>query len=215
MKSGGWLVHVVDDDSSWRISVERLLSALGYRVALYESADAFLATADIDRPGCVLLDLRMPGLTGLELQQRIVEMRRNVPIVFISGHGDIPTSVAAMKSGAENFLTKPVDSDVLVRTIEQAILRDRQGRDRRDQLAASRARVDALTPSERRVFSLVVRGKLNKHIAIELGIAERTVKWHRQHIMQKMQVESLAELVLLAERLNLVDGQEPPAPKSR
>ena len=138
-----------------------------------------------------------------------------MPIVFVSGHGDIPTSVVAMKSGAENFLTKPVDSDVLVRAIEQAIQRDRQGRDRRDQLAALRARVDALTPSERKVFAMVVRGKLNKHIAIELGIAERTVKWHRQHIMQKMQVESLAELVLLAERLDLVDGREPPAPESR
>lgn len=208
-------VHVVDDDSSWRTSAQRLLSAVGYRVALYESAEKFLATADLDAPGCILLDMRMPGLTGLQLQQRMAEMRHGLPIVFISGHGDIPTSVLAMKLGAENFLTKPVDAEVLLKTIAQAVLRGCEARDRREQLDALRLRVASLTTTERKVFGMVVRGKLNKQIAAALGIAERTVKWHRQHIMQKLQVDSLAELVSLAERLDLVDGQDPALPDSR
>jgi FixJ family two-component response regulator len=198
-------VHVVDDDASWRTSVRRLLSAAGYRVSLYDSAEHFLDAADLNAPGCVLLDLRMPGLTGLQLQQRLGDLGHTLPVVFISGHGDIPTSVLAMKAGAENFLTKPVDTDVLLDAIAQAIARERIESDRRGQLEVLRARVDALTPTERKVLSLVVRGKLNKHIAAELGSAERTIKWHRHNIMQKMQLESLAELVSLAERLGLID----------
>jgi FixJ family two-component response regulator len=201
-------VHVIDDDASWRVSVERLMSAAGYRVALYESAESFLETARVDGPGCILLDLRMPGLTGLQLQQRLVEMRQQLPIIFLSGHGDIPTSVVAMKTGAEDFLTKPVDTDVLLNTVERAIVRDREGNDRREKLEAMRSRVDALTPTERKVFALVVRGMLNKTIAAELGTAERTIKWHRQHIMQKLQLDSLAEMVSLAERLGLVEDHE-------
>ena len=202
-------VHVIDDDASWRRSVERLLAAAGYRVALHESAEAFLATAELDAPGCILLDMRMPGLTGLQLQQRLLESRQPIPIVFISGHGDIPSTVLAMKSGAETFLTKPVDADVLLKTIEQAMLRSREEHDRRGQLDALRSRVDSLTPTERKVFAMVVRGTLNKRIAVELGTAERTVKWHRQHIMQKLQAGSLAELVSLAERLGLVADRDP------
>ena len=202
-------VHVIDDDASWRRSVERLLAAAGYRVALHESAEAFLATAELDAPGCILLDMRMPGLTGLQLQQRLLESRQPIPIVFISGHGDIPSTVLAMKSGAETFLTKPVDTDVLLKTIEQAMLRSREEHDRRGQLDALRSRVDSLTPTERKVFAMVVRGTLNKRIAVELGTAERTVKWHRQHIMQKLQAGSLAELVSLAERLGLVADRDP------
>ena len=202
-------VHVIDDDVSWRRSVDRLLAAAGYRVALHESAEAFLATAELDAPGCILLDMRMPGLTGLQLQQHLLERRQPIPIVFISGHGDIPSTVLAMKSGAETFLTKPVDADVLLKTIEQAILRSREEHDRRGQLDALRSRVDSLTPTERKVFAMVVRGTLNKRIAVELGTAERTVKWHRQHIMQKLQAGSLAELVSLAERLGLVADRDP------
>jgi len=202
-------VHVIDDDASWRRSVERLLAAAGYRVALHESAEAFLATAELDAPGCILLDMRMPGLTGLQLQQHLLERRQPIPIVFISGHGDIPSTVLAMKSGAETFLTKPVDADVLLKTIEQAMLRSREEHDRRGQLDALRSRVDSLTPTERKVFAMVVRGTLNKRIAVELGTAERTVKWHRQHIMQKLQAGSLAELVSLAERLGLVADRDP------
>ena len=121
-------VHVVDDDASWRTSVQRLMSAAGYNVVLYESAEKFLEGADLDLPGCVLLDLRMPGLTGLELQRHMADMRRKVSVIFVSGHGDIPTTVLAMQSGAENFLTKPVDTDVLLGAVERAIARDRAER---------------------------------------------------------------------------------------
>lgn len=209
------IVHVVDDDASWRKSVARLLSVAGYRAELYESAEAFLQTADTNAPGCILLDVRMPGLTGLQLQQRVAEMRHALPIVFLSGHGDIPTSVRAIKAGAEDFLTKPVAAEVLLGAVEQAIARDREGRARRGQLEALRSRVSTLTPTERKVFDLVVQGKLNKQTAAELGTAERTIKWHRHNIMQKLQLESLAELVSLAERLGLIgahdrqDGESP------
>ena len=146
----------------------------------------------------------MPGLGGLQLQQRLGEVRPKLPIVFISGHGDISTSVLAIKSGAEDFLTKPVATDVLLDAVARAIGRNRKDRDRRAQVDAMRARIDALTPTERKVFALIVRGKMNKHIAAELDSAERTIKWHRGHIMQKLQCQSLAEMVLIAERLGMV-----------
>jgi FixJ family two-component response regulator len=208
------IVHVIDDDPSWRLSVQRLMSAAGYHVVLYESAERFLESARVDAPGCILLDLRMPGLTGLQLQQQLVETRRELPIIFLSGHGDIPSSVMAMKTGAHDFLTKPVDTDVLLRAVERALVRDREDSARRRELDAMRSRVDTLTPTERKVFALVVRGVLNKRIAAELGTAERTIKWHRQHIMQKLQLDSLAEMVSLAERLGLVDDHERLSPDS-
>ena len=198
------IVHVIDDDASWRKSVERLMSAAGYRVALYESAQMFLETPSVDAPGCILLDVRMPGLTGLQLQQRLVAMRQAVPIVFLSGRGDIPTSVLAMKAGAEDFLTKPVATDVLLSAVAQAIARDREDRGKRGQLDATRTLIGTLTPTERKVFDRVVRGKLNKQIADELRTAERTIKWHRHNLMQKLQIHSLAELVSMAERLGLI-----------
>jgi FixJ family two-component response regulator len=203
------IVHVIDDDPSWRLSVQRLMSAAGYRVALYESAERFLEAERVDTPGCILLDLRMPGLTGLQLQQRLAGTRPELPIIFLSGHGDIPSSVLAIKTGADDFLTKPVDTDVLLRAVGRAVARDRENSGRRRELEAMRSRVDALTPTERKVFALVVRGMLNKRIAAELGTAERTVKWHRQHIMQKLQLDSLAELVSVAERLGLIDDRNP------
>jgi FixJ family two-component response regulator len=204
------IVHVIDDDASWRASARRLLSAVGYQVALYESAGTFLATANLEAPGCILLDVRMPGLTGLQLQQHLVDMGRTLAIVFISGHGDVPTSVRAMKSGADDFLTKPVDTDVLLNAVAQAITRDRTDRAQREQLDAMHSRVEALTATERRVLALVVRGKLNKQIAAELGTAERTIKWHRHNIMQKLAVHSIAELVSLAERVGLVGANNLP-----
>jgi FixJ family two-component response regulator len=210
MSAGDCLIHVVDDDASWRVSVKRLLSALGYRVALHEDAKVFLEAADLGPPGCVLLDLRMPGLDGLQVQQRLIEMRRRLPIVFVSAHGDIPTSVVAVKSGAEDFLTKPVDTEVLLSAIERAVDRDRAQRAGQEQLAALHARVEALTPAERKVFDLVVRGRLNKQIGSELGTAERTVKWHRHNLMRKLGLQSLAELVSLAERLGLIDQRGGP-----
>jgi FixJ family two-component response regulator len=208
-------VHVVDDDASWRTSVRRLLTAAGYRVVLYGSAEEFLESAVPDSPSCVLLDMRMPGLTGLQLQQALAELRRKVSVIFVSGHGDIPTTVLAMKGGAEDFLAKPVDTEVLLRAVEQALARDREERGRREQLDVLRQRVDSLTPAERKVFNLVVRGRLNKQIAAELGTAERTVKWHRHNLMQRLQLQSLAELVSLAERLGLVgvDDQPPGGPR--
>jgi len=210
MTTTACIVHVVDDDASWRKSAQRLLSAAGYEVALYDSAEAFLGTAALAAPGCVLLDLSMPGLTGLQLQQRLAESGHRLPVIFISGHGDIRSSVLAMKSGAEDFLTKPVDTAGLLHAIDQAVARNREDRERSGAIDGMRGRIDSLTPTERKVFALVVRGKLNKHIAVELGSAERTIKWHRQHIMQKLQVESLAELVSMAERLGLVDPHDRP-----
>lgn len=209
------IVHVVDDDASWRISVRRLLTAAGYRVALYASAEQFLESAVQDAPGCVLLDVRMPGLTGLQLQQALADLRRQVSVIFVSGHGDIPTTVLAMKGGAEDFLAKPVDTEVLLRAVEQALARDREDRGRREQLDVLRERVAGLTPTERKVFNLVVRGRLNKQIAAELGTAERTVKWHRHNLMQRLRLQSLAELVSLAERLGLVGVDDQPPGGSR
>jgi FixJ family two-component response regulator len=203
-------VHVVDDDASWRKSVARLLSAVGHRVVQYESAGQFLETAELDAPGCILLDMRMPEITGLELQQRLAGMQHALPTVFVSGHGDIPTSVLAMKAGAENFLTKPVDTAELLRVVQEAITRDREARAVRRHLDVLRSRVHGLTPTERKVFALVVRGKLNKQIADELGSTERTIKWHRHNLMEKLQVQSLAELVSLAERLGLLGEDDPP-----
>jgi FixJ family two-component response regulator len=198
-------VHVVDDDVSWHESVARLLSAAGYQVAPYASAGCFLEKANVDEPGCILLDVHMPGLTGLQLQQRIAEMRHVLPIIFVSGDGDIPTTVSAVKAGATDFLTKPVASEVLLGAVHQAIARDRKDRARYAGLDALRARFRTLTPAERKVLALVVRGKLNKQIADELRTAERTVKWHRHNFMQKLQVRSLAELVSVTEYLGLVD----------
>jgi FixJ family two-component response regulator len=209
------IVHVVDDDESWRKSVGRLLSAAGYRIALYEQAEHFLETVNGDEPGCILLDVRMPGLTGLQLQQRLTEMRNALPIIFLSGHGDIPTSVVAMRAGAEDFLTKPVATDVLLSAVERAIARDRADRLKREQLDNLRSRMDALTPAERKVFDRVVRGKLNKQIANDLGTAERTVKWHRHNLMQKLQLNSVAELVSLAEHLGLIGAHDHHNPESK
>ncbi len=208
MTAASCIVHVVDDDASWRKSAARLLEAVGYRVSQYESAEQFLETADVESPGCILLDLRMPGLSGLQLQQRLAEMRRALPVVFLSGHGDIPSSVLAMRAGAQDFLTKPVATEVLLGAVEQAIARDRENRSRQAQLDALRALVGALTPTERKVFDQVVRGKLNKQIATDLGTAERTIKWHRHNLMQKLQVQSLAELVSLAERLGIAGAHD-------
>ena len=212
MNANSPTVHVVDDDESWRTSAARLLSAAGYRVVAYESAERFLETADTEAAGCLLLDLRMPGLSGMQLQHRLAQ--RALPIVFASGHGDIPTSVLAIKAGAEDFLSKPVAADVLFAAIDRAIARDRADHEGRRQRDAMRARVDALTPTERKVFHGVVLGKLNKQIAAELGSVERTIKWHRHNVMEKLQVGSLAEMVSLAERLGLVAAQDRSAPAS-
>ncbi|MEO8347227.1 MAG: response regulator transcription factor [Betaproteobacteria bacterium] len=198
-------VHIVDDDASFRKSVARLLEASHYQVAVYESAVQFLDVANSAAFGCVLLDVRMPNVTGLQLQERLAELGTAFPIIFLTGHGDIPMSVRAMKSGAEDFLTKPVDLPSLLHAIEGALSRSRNSHALAQRQRELRSRFEQLSPRAREVFALVVRGRLNKQAASELGISERTIKWHRRNIMEKLGVESLAELVSIAERLGLLE----------
>jgi FixJ family two-component response regulator len=197
-------IHVVDDDQSFRTAIERRLKLAGYQVATYPSAQQLLdRLPDENEPGCILLDVQIPGLSGPDLQGRLNELGSSLPIVFLTGHADTPTTVRTIKAGAEDFLTKPVESVQLLDAIERAIARHATLRDERHRLAEMRSLVAALTPRERQVFVLVVRGKLNKQIAFELGTTERTIKAHRHQVMEKMKVQSLAELVSIAERLGL------------
>lgn len=199
------VVHIVDDDPSFLTSTDRLLRASGYHVMMYESAQQLLEQLpDSASPGCLLLDMQMPGLSGSELQRRLAELEFSLPIVFLSGSSDIPTSVQAMKSGADDFLTKPVDKETLVDAIERAVARSRMVQEARGRLDASRRLIATLTPREHQVFERVVQGKMNKEIARELGTSARTVKAHRQKVMEKVRVESLTELVLVAERLGIL-----------
>ena len=200
-------IRVVDDDASWRRSVTRLLAASGYDVMPYESAEQFLQADDCRMPGCILLDVRMPNLSGLQLQRSLGARNDALPIVFVTGHGDIPMSVIAMRAGADDFLTKPVSSEVLLRAVQRAIARDGEQRAQRDENQGLRSRLDSLTATEHKVFVLIVRGKLNKQIAFELGSSERTIKWHRHNIMQKLQVDSLAAMVSCAERLGVLEDE--------
>jgi FixJ family two-component response regulator len=200
-------IHVVDDDDSFRTAMERRLKLAGYEVATYPSAQQLLdRPPDEDEPGCILLDVRIPGLSGPELQGRLNELGSTLPIVFLTGHADTPTTVRTIKAGAEDFLTKPVESEQLLRTIERALARHATVRGARHRIEEMQALVSALTPRERQVFDLVVRGKLNKQIAHELGTTERTIKAHRHQVMEKMRAQSLAELVSTAERLGLLSG---------
>jgi FixJ family two-component response regulator len=198
------VIHVVDDDAAFRAAVARLLHASRYRVALYESAARLLETPPGNEAGCILLDVRMPGLSGPELQARLAETGNPLPIVFLTGHGDVPTGVRAIKAGAEDFLLKPVSKNVLIEAIQRALARDERTREQACRLDSMRALIATFTPREREVFALVVRGKLNKQIAYELGTSERTVKAHRQAVMHKLKVQSLAEAVAIAERLGML-----------
>jgi FixJ family two-component response regulator len=200
------LVHVVDDDASFRTAIERRLKLAGYEVEVYSSADQLLERLPGgERPGCILLDVQMPGLSGPELQSRLIGLDSILPIVFVTGHADTPTTVLAIKAGAEDFLTKPASSEQLIDAIERAMARYESARSQRTKLNSLRGLVATLTPRERQVFDLIVRGKINKQIAYELGTTERTVKAHRHQVMEKMQVHSLAELVSSAERLGTLD----------
>jgi FixJ family two-component response regulator len=199
-------VHVVDDDASFRTSIARLLGATGYQVALYGSASEVLEKLPGHDPGCILLDVKMAGLSGPQLQDRLGELGCKLPIVFLTGHADVPTSVRAIKAGAEDFLTKPVPKKDLLTAIERALNRYEEMRHYENRIAALRLLVSRLTPREMEVFALVVRGKLNKQIAHELDTAERTIKSHRQQVMEKCEVQSLAELVLIAERLGMLSA---------
>jgi FixJ family two-component response regulator len=201
------IVHVVDDDASFRAAIARLLGASGYQVALYGSASELLEKLPGGAPGCILLDVKMSGLNGPQLQQRLGEIGLKLPIVFVTGHGDVPTSVRAIKAGAEDFLTKPVPKKDLLAAIERALNHYEEIRGHDSRIAALQSLVSRLTPREKEVFALVVRGKLNKQIAHELNIAERTIKAHRQQVMEKCEVQTLAELVLIAERLGILSPQ--------
>jgi len=198
------LVHIVDDDAGFRTAIARLLQASGYRVALYESGDRLLESVPGCEPGCILLDIRMTGLGGLELQDRLLERGIILPIVFLTGYGDIPTSVRAIKAGAEDFLSKPVSKETLLAAVERALARYQEAHERQVRLASLRALVDTLTPRENEVFALVVRGNLNKQIAHQLGTSERTIKAHRHSIMEKLKVQSVAEAVSIAARLGML-----------
>jgi len=208
--SDGPIVYVVDDDPSFRKAVSRLLRTTGLEVETLASAQEFLDHPKVDRPSCLVLDVRMPGPSGIDLQAALQEARRDLPIVFMTGHGDVSTSVRAMKGGAVDFLEKPFRAVELLACVQRGLARSRQSRAERAERTAVERRFATLTPRERDVLRLVVTGLLNKQIAGELGIAEKTVKIHRGQVMQKMEAGSVAELVPMAQKLGLTGA--PPAP---
>jgi FixJ family two-component response regulator len=197
------IVFIVDDDLSVRRSTERLVRSAGFNVQSFASAAAFLKSPRADGPACLVLDVRMPGLNGMDLQHQLNQSGIHLPIIFITGHGDIPMSVRAMKAGAVEFLTKPFRGRSLLDAIRAAIERDRTANKERSESGALRQHYDQLTPREREVMALVSDGLLNKQIASQLTTTERTVKFHRAHIMQKMNAKSLADLVRMVGKLGL------------
>jgi FixJ family two-component response regulator len=201
------IVHLVDDDESFRLAVGRLLRAGGYQVQTYPSAGDFLIAGSRHGPGCLLLDVKMPGPDGLELQTALADGEPSLPIIFISGRSNIPIAVNALKAGAFDFLIKPVRRETLLGAVRQAIIHDAGRRARREALAGLRSCYQSLSPREHDVFAQVITGKLNKQIAAELGASERTIKAHRAHIMEKMHVNSVAELVHIADQLLTANRQ--------
>jgi FixJ family two-component response regulator len=197
------IVFVVDDDPSVCAALTRLIRSVGLDAQTFASAREFLRADRPDTPGCLVLDVRLPEMSGLDLQQKLAEAQVDLPIIFITGHGDIPMSVRAMKAGAVEFLTKPFQDQELLDALQQAIAQDRNARQHRAELAGLQARYDVLTPREREIFPLVTSGLLNKHIAAELGRSEKTIKIHRRQVMQKMAAASLADLVRMAAKLGL------------
>jgi FixJ family two-component response regulator len=205
-------IHVVDDDASFRTAISRLLRAAGHEARCYPSAVEFLAVPAGTSPGCVLVDLHMPGPSGLDLQHALAKAEHPLPVIFLTGHGDIPISVQAMREGAEDFLTKPVKKEPLFAAIERALARDAQEREQRARRRELRARFDALTPREHEVLAHVLSGQLNKQIAGDLDATERTIKAHRANLTAKLQVQSVAELAQLAHEAGFSGSQQSAKP---
>ena len=195
------IVFIVDDDESFRKSLSRLLTSAGHQVETFSSAIEFLDHDPYDGPACLLLDIRMPELSGLELQKELAKSNRTLSIIFITGHGSIPLSVQAMKAGAVDFIEKPYEEQTLLDSVNLAIKKDKLAKQKLTELKEIQHLVESLTPQEHKVFIMVAAGMLNKQIAFEIGISERTVKAHRARVMQKMQTESLADLVRVAEQV--------------
>jgi FixJ family two-component response regulator len=200
------LIHIIDDDTSFRTALSRLVETYGFRANCYQSGEDFLSRPPKSDVGCILLDLRMPGLSGPELQDKLAQAAPLLPIVFLTGQGTVAAGVQAMKAGAYDFLEKPISSQILREVIERALLRNEEWRAGHGQIEALRAKVATLTPRELQVFDLVVRGRRNKQVAFALNTSERTVKAHRHSIMEKLNVTSLAEMVSLAERMGRVES---------
>jgi FixJ family two-component response regulator len=203
------IVYVVDDDAAISRSLSRLIGSVGLDAVTFPSAQAFLDHPRSSGPACLVLDVRMPGLGGLDLQTRLGDACKTLPIVFITGHGTVPTSVRAMKSGAVDFLQKPFNDDELIAAIHRALTLSRQAHAEAAERGEIERRVRSLTPREREVMEHVVKGLLNKQIAADLGAAEKTVKIHRGRVMQKMQANSVADLVHMAERIGVWTGSSP------
>jgi len=208
-------VHVVDDDTSFLAAISRLLRASGFAVKTFSSANDFLAQCDADSPGCVLADLQMPGMKGFDLQLALAQTRNPLPIVFLTGHGDIPSSVRAMRGGAEDFLEKRAPKDKVLDAVKRSLARDTRERDSRTRQRDLRARFDALSKRELEVLAHVVQGRLNKQIAGDLGIHERTVKLHRTAITTKLRVQSVAELTRLTLQAGMFTASRPTFPKGQ
>lgn len=199
-------IFVIDDNPSVRKSIARLIRSAGMQAETFASASEFLERVPGDQPGCLVLDVKMPGFDGMDLQEHLARRPYAPPIIFVTGHGDIPMSVQAIKKGAVDFLTKPFHDEDLLNAVRQALARDQRERRSYQELCDIRHLVDTLTPREDDVFRQILTGKLNKQIADALGIAEKTVKVHRGRVMEKLRVRSVAELVHLAEKLNLTGG---------